>query len=125
MTTFVSQATSTARELVAGMLGAYPMYAALHTSEPMPNDPLSTIVRTSGNPAVRVLWKQDGVVLKNAIPVTFAGIDTNSTIAWLAICSDLRGTGVLFTAEFADPEPASIGNGVVTIPIDALQLIVA
>lgn len=125
MTTLVSQATPTARELVAGMLFAHPMYAALHTSEPMPNDPLSTIVRTSGNPAVRVLWKQDGVVLKNVAPIQFAGINTDSTITWLAICSDVRGTGILFTAEFADPEPASIGQGVVTIPIDALQLIVA
>ena len=125
MSVLVSQATATARELVAHLLMGVPIYAALHTSQPQPTDPTATIARTSGNQTARVTWKQAGVVLSNSLPLTFAGIDQSNTVSWLALGTDSIGSGLLFIAEFSDPEPASAGDGVITIPIDALHLIVA
>lgn len=125
MTVLVSQATSTVRELVATLLAAQPSYAVLHTSEPSPTDPSATVVRTSGNPAVRIVWSQSGTVLTNAVPITFAGIHETSTISWIAVAAAPNGDSILFMAEFADPEPASHGSGVLTIPTGTLSLIVA
>lgn len=121
----VSQATASARELVAELLNGSSMYATLHTSQPQPSDPLASVVRTTGRIALKVVWEQDGAVLINALNIVFTGINRNTTVTWVALCSEPDGRGILFMAELGDPETANASDGVVSIPMGTMQLLVA
>ena len=123
--TDISVVTTTARDLIAQMLDEYGMWAVLHVAEPTPSDPLATIVRMSGQYAIKVYWVRDGAVLTNATPIKFAGINDLSSVSWIALTADDTATQILFAGEVDEPSVSGTGWDVFVVPSGTVQIVVA
>lgn len=121
----ITTATQQVRNLVTGMLAKVPMYATLHSAEPVINDPTATQLLMSGTPAVRVVVATNGAEMWNATKVSFAGIQPGQIATHLALCATPTGQEILFYGEipvlgvssplwdFYDVEPEAIRIAVI------------
>jgi len=121
----LSIVTSTARSLIAEMLDERGMWGVLHVSEPTPADPLATIVKMSGQYAVKVDWEREGSVLRNSTPLSFAGIADLASVSWIALTTDSSAKTILFAGEVAEPEASGSGWDVFLVPAGSIQVVVA
>jgi hypothetical protein len=121
----ISIVTTTARALIAEMLDDRGMWAVLHVAEPTPSDPLSTIVKMSGQYAVKVDWERDGSILRNAVPLAFAGIADLASVSWIAITTDSTAKEILFAGEVEEPEASGPGWDVFLVPTGSVEIVVA
>lgn len=118
----MTMVTATARELVASMLAGTDMWAVLHTSEPVPNDPQASIVRTTGALSVKVAWKLDGASMTNSMPLQFPGISDLGSVNWIALCTDRDGYGILFAGPVEEPQSSGAGFDIFVVPAETITL---
>lgn len=95
----ITAVTQRARDMVTEYLVGTPLYATLHSSEPVINDPAATQIRMSGSPAVRAVMAHDGAEMWNAVKISFSGILPGQIGTHLALCETSTGQGILFYGE--------------------------
>ena len=111
--------------MMAELLRKTPMYASLHIAEPTPTDPLATLVRMTGSYIVQVTWTRDGAILKNSLPLQFAGIMDHTSVNWVVITLDDEGMEILFAGEIEEPEMSTNQYDVFIVPESTIELIIA
>jgi hypothetical protein len=98
----ITTATQTARNRVTELLfglSAQTTYLALHSGEPVTNDPSATQIRMTGPVTVPIQWTLNGAEAFNANTVSFKGILPGQVATHLVVSDDVTGTNIMFYGE--------------------------